>query len=67
MTLKRALLELEPTLILQDLGNSAIRVSLPGGPGMRLHPDYYEGISEDPVRLRAYAERIIEKLRKEVL
>jgi len=63
--LRTALLSVEPSLVIVDNPDGSARVSLPGGPGMRIRPEFYPQITGNPTALLSYAGSIVEKLQKE--
>jgi len=65
--LETALRQVESSVQVERLEEETIRVSLPRGPGMRIKAEYFEATREEgsTEHMSAYAERIIEKLKKE--
>ena len=63
----KALLAEAPDAIIEPKGPRSFRVSLPGGPGMVIHDDYYARGNGEQSDFQAYAERIIGKIREEML
>lgn len=63
--LETALHQVESSVLIERKDADTVRVSLPGGPGMLIRSDYFTHIEGNPIHLLSYAERIIQKLKKE--
>lgn len=64
--MEKALRQVESEVLVERRDENTLRVSLPRGPGMLIRSDYFSHTNEgDPLYLLSYAERIIQKLKKE--
>ena len=63
--LKAVLLDLEPSLQIEEVDHETIRVRFPEGPSMVLRGEYFARVVDHPSDLRFYATQIVEKLKKE--
>lgn len=63
--LERALQEVEPSVLVERLDHDTVRVKLPSSPKMVIRSEYFTHVEGNAAHLLFYAERIVEKLRKE--
>lgn len=60
-----ALRQVEPSVLVERKDDDTVRVSLPGGPGMFIRSEYFTHVEGNAAHLLSYAERIVQKLKKE--
>lgn len=61
-----ALRVIDASVVVEHHEEESLRVSLPGRPGMILREDFYRHSLNNPAALLVYAERVVEKIRKEI-